>query len=38
MADLSVTVNGMKFKNPFLIGSGPPGTNYKTMAKSFDCG
>ena len=38
MADLSVTVNGMKFKNPFVIGSGPPGTNYKTIAKSFDCG
>ena len=38
MADLSVTVNGMKFKNPFVIGSGPPGTNYRTIAKSFACG
>ena len=23
--DLSITVNGMKFPNPFLLGSGPPG-------------
>lgn len=26
--DLSVEVNGMKLPNPFVIGSGPPGTNY----------
>ena len=26
--DLSVTVNGIRFPNPFVIGSGPPGTNY----------
>ena len=38
MADISIEVNGMKFKNPFVIGSGPPGTNYKTIAKSFKCG
>ncbi len=25
--DLSITVNGIKFPNPFLLGSGPPGTN-----------
>ena len=25
MADLSITVNGMKFPNPFVIGSGLPG-------------
>ena len=28
----------MKFANPFVIGSGPPGTNYRTIAKSFKCG
>jgi dihydropyrimidine dehydrogenase (NADP+) len=27
--DLSVTVDGIHFPNPFVIGSGPPGTNYK---------
>jgi len=33
MADLSITVNGMKFDNPFLLGSGPPpGTNGKVIA------
>lgn len=25
--DLSVTVNGLHLPNPFVIGSGPPGTN-----------
>ena len=28
MADLSVTVNGLKLPNPFVIGSGPPGPIY----------
>jgi dihydropyrimidine dehydrogenase (NADP+) len=28
----------MKFPNPFVIGSGPPGTNYKTIARCFDAG
>ena len=36
--DLSVTVNGLKFPNPFVIGSGPPGTNYAVMKKAFDEG
>jgi hypothetical protein len=27
--DLSVVVNGIRFPNPFVIGSGPPGTNYQ---------
>jgi hypothetical protein len=27
--DLSVEVNGLKLPNPFVIGSGPPGTNYQ---------
>jgi dihydropyrimidine dehydrogenase (NADP+) len=36
--DLSVEVNGMKFENPFVTGSGPPGTNYAVMKKAFDEG
>ena len=36
--DLSITVNGMKFANPFLLGSGPPGTNAKVIARSYDLG
>src|SRR5437660_11933938 len=36
--DLSITVNGIKFPNPFLLGSGPPGTNGRVLAKSYDAG
>ncbi|HET6611018.1 MAG TPA: NAD-dependent dihydropyrimidine dehydrogenase subunit PreA [Kofleriaceae bacterium] len=36
--DLSIEVNGIQFENPFLLGSGPPGTNAKVIAKSFDLG
>ncbi|GBG84695.1 hypothetical protein CBR_g39071 [Chara braunii] len=36
--DLSVEVNGLKFPNPFVIASGPPGTNYTVMKKAFDEG
>jgi len=35
---LSVVVNGLKFPNPFVIGSGPPGTNYSVMKRAFDEG
>ncbi|MGQ0507586.1 MAG: NAD-dependent dihydropyrimidine dehydrogenase subunit PreA [Myxococcaceae bacterium] len=35
---LNVTVNGMELENPFLLGSGPPGTNAKVIAKSYDLG
>ena len=38
MTDLSITVNGMTFDNPFVLGSGPPGTNGKVIARSFDLG
>jgi dihydroorotate dehydrogenase subfamily 1 len=38
VTDLSITVNGMKFDNPFVLGSGPPGTNGKVIARSFDLG
>eukprot|EP01024_Parvocaulis_polyphysoides_P050436 TRINITY_DN4909_c0_g2_i4.p1 TRINITY_DN4909_c0_g2~~TRINITY_DN4909_c0_g2_i4.p1 ORF type:complete len:440 (+),score=48.62 TRINITY_DN4909_c0_g2_i4:46-1365(+) len=36
--DLSVEMCGMKLPNPFVIASGPPGTNYKVMKKAFDEG
>jgi dihydropyrimidine dehydrogenase (NADP+)/dihydropyrimidine dehydrogenase (NAD+) subunit PreA len=38
MATLETTVNGLKFKNPFIIGSGPPGTNANVIRKAFDEG
>lgn len=37
-SDLSIEVNGLTFPNPFLLGSGPPGTNAKVIAKSYDAG
>jgi dihydroorotate dehydrogenase subfamily 1 len=36
--DLSIEVNGMRFENPFVLASGPPGTNARVIAKSFDLG
>jgi dihydroorotate dehydrogenase subfamily 1 len=36
--DFSIIVNGMKFPNPFLLGSGPPGTNARVIAKSYEAG
>ncbi|MBL8875059.1 MAG: NAD-dependent dihydropyrimidine dehydrogenase subunit PreA [Phycisphaerae bacterium] len=38
MADLSVTVDGLKLPNPFVIGSGPPGTNANVINKAFEEG
>ncbi len=38
MADLSSVVNGLKMPNPFVIGSGPPGTNANVIGKAFDEG
>jgi dihydropyrimidine dehydrogenase (NADP+)/dihydropyrimidine dehydrogenase (NAD+) subunit PreA len=38
MATLETIVNGLKFKNPFVIGSGPPGTNANVIRKAFDEG
>lgn len=38
MATLDVTVNGMKLPNPFVIASGPPGTNANVICKAFDEG
>ena len=37
-ADLGTTVNGLRFENPFILASGPPGTNARVIAKSFDLG
>lgn len=37
-ASLQITVNGMTFSNPFVIGSGPPSTNARVMAKAYDAG
>ena len=37
-ADLSVQMNGITFENPFVIGSGPPSTNARVIAKAFDAG
>jgi len=36
--DLSITMNGLTFENPYVIGSGPPSTNARVMAKAFDAG
>jgi len=38
MSLLECTVDGIKFANPFVIGSGPPGTNAKVIGKAFDEG
>lgn len=37
-ADLSIDVNGMHFENPFILASGPPGTNARVISKSFKLG
>src|SRR5260370_41776302 len=38
MPDLSITVDGLKLPNPFVIASGPPGTNANVIGKAFDEG
>lgn len=38
MSRLAIDVNGLKFPNPFVIGSGPPGTNARSIARCFDAG
>jgi len=35
MPTLAVTVDGLKLPNPFIIASGPPGTNLNVIAKAF---
>jgi dihydropyrimidine dehydrogenase (NADP+)/dihydropyrimidine dehydrogenase (NAD+) subunit PreA len=38
MSKLATVVDGIKLPNPFIIGSGPPGTNANVCAKAFDEG
>src|SRR5919206_3454734 len=38
MPTLATTVNGLKLPNPFVIGSGPPGTNANVIGKALDEG
>ncbi len=38
MATLETTVNGLKLPNPFVIGSGPPGTNANVICKALEEG
>lgn len=38
MVDLSVSVDGLKLPNPFVIASGPPSTNANVIGKAFDEG
>ena len=35
MATLATTVDGLKLANPFVIASGPPGTNVKVIKRAF---
>ncbi len=35
---LAITVNGLRFPNPFVIGSGPPSTNATIINKAFAAG
>jgi dihydroorotate dehydrogenase subfamily 1 len=35
MPTLATTVDGLKLPNPFVIGSGPPGTNLNVISKAF---
>ena len=38
MPTLETVVDGLKLPNPFVIGSGPPGTNGNVIGKAFDEG
>jgi len=38
MPTLATTVDGLKLKNPFVIASGPPGTNLNVIGKAFQEG
>src|ERR1041385_1538510 len=35
MPTLATTVDGLKLPNPFIIGSGPPGTNLYVITRAF---
>ena len=38
MPTLNTIVDGLKLPNPFVIGSGPPGTNLNVLTKAFQEG
>ncbi|MGB6220409.1 NAD-dependent dihydropyrimidine dehydrogenase subunit PreA [Haloferula sp.] len=38
MPTLKTTVDGLVYQNPFVIGSGPPGTNMKVIKRAFKDG
>ena len=38
MTDLATEIHGLRFQNPFLLASGPPGTNGKVIKRSFALG
>ncbi len=38
MPSLATTVNGIRLPNPFIIGSGPPGTNANVIGKAIEEG
>ncbi len=38
MVDLSIEVNGIRFPNPFVLASGPPGSNGSVIRSSFELG
>jgi dihydropyrimidine dehydrogenase (NADP+)/dihydropyrimidine dehydrogenase (NAD+) subunit PreA len=38
MPDLSIVVDGLRLPNPFVVGSGPPGTNANVIGKAYDEG
>src|SRR5881397_723962 len=38
MPTLATTVDGLKLPNPFVIGSGPPGTNLSVIQRAFQEG
>ena len=38
MPTLATTVDGLRLPNPFIIGSGPPGTNLNVITKAFQEG
>src|SRR5512145_459549 len=38
MVDLSITIDRLRLPNPFVIGSGPPGTDANVIRKAFDEG
>src|SRR5213596_3008933 len=38
MSTLETTVDGIRLANPFIIGSGPPGTNANVVGKALEEG